>query len=75
MAATVKIAGAAGTVKINVDSLSTVGDVLVEAAQTLGIDKEVAERLSPVVNGESAALDDHVPDDAVVTAAPQVANG
>lgn len=72
---TVKIAGTSGIVKIQLVPGFTVADVLAEAAKELKMSADVVSRLSPIVNGDSADLDDEVPDGAEVAAAPQVANG
>lgn len=73
--ATVTIAGATGTAQIEVAEGATVVDVLLEAADVLGLTSLVIEVLAPIVNGEDAELDTPVAADDTVSAAPQVANG
>lgn len=72
------IAGAAGSVRIDVAEGYTLRDVLIQAAQKIGLDNpvEAAGRLSPVLDSQPAELDDVVPAGAQrVTGAPAVANG
>lgn len=75
----VTIAGASRSVELQFEDLpdgARVDDVLVAAAQQLGIDEAVAKKLSPVVDSKEAKLDDVVtPTTQQVTAAHPVANG
>jgi hypothetical protein len=78
MAAQVKIAGNKGTVNVEVADGATVREVLIEAAQTLGLSNptETVDRLAPVVDSAPSELDAPLPSTAQrVTAAPAVRNG
>jgi hypothetical protein len=74
----VTIAGTSGSIAVDVADGSTVREVLLEAAATLGLElgNGGVERLSPVVDSKPARLDDVVAPEAMrVTAAPAVRNG
>ena len=61
------------TIELPVDA--TVADFLARAAKDLNFPEAGLDHLSPVLNGFSAELDDIVPDQATLSAAPRVANG
>ena len=74
--ASVKLPGKAGRVEVTVPEGSTVADVLLAAADALGVLGDFEpDTVVPVVNNEEANLQDAVPDDAQVDATSNVANG
>ena len=78
MATQVTIAGASGSLDVEVQDGFTVKDVLVEAAAKLGLENPVAtvEHLAPVVDSKPAKLNDAIePTARRLSAAPAVTNG
>jgi hypothetical protein len=74
----VKIAGTTGTLDVEVQDGFTVKDVLIEAAERLGLTNpvETVERLTPIVGSKPAQLSDPVaPEARRVAAAPNGVNG
>lgn len=74
----VKIAGTTGTLDVEVQDGFTVKDVLVEAANRLGLENpvETVERLTPIVDSKPAQLSDPVaPAARRVAASPNAVNG
>ena len=74
--ASVKLPGKAGRVDVTVPEGSTVADVLLAAADALGVLGNFdPESVVAVVNNEEADLQDAVPDGAQVDGTTNVANG
>lgn len=74
--ASVKLPGKKGRVTVEVPQGSTVADVLLAAADALGVLGDFEpDTVVPVVNNQEANLQDAVPDGAQVDGTTNVANG